>query len=70
MKPQHRRSTISRPPELMRAFFARSDYLDHMILMILRPLSHVTMRWEATWDTDRYEREVGSFAGEPLILGA
>ena len=62
-KPRHCRSSIIRPPEVVRAFFARSDYIDHMVL---RPLSHITMNWEATWDadSDRYEPEVASFADD------
>jgi len=51
----------SRPPEILRAFFSKSDYLDYMVL---RPLSHITFSWEATWGTDRYELEADSFAGD------
>lgn len=32
--------------------------------MVLRPLSHITMSWEAHWDGDCYEAEVGSFAAD------
>ncbi|MES0178984.1 hypothetical protein NKJ86_10340 [Mesorhizobium sp. M0025] len=49
------------PPELVRQFFARSDYLD---TMVLRPLSHITMNWEASWDGETYSPEAGSFAGD------
>lgn len=61
MKRRPYKPAITHPPELVRAFFARSDYLDYMVL---RPLSHITMSWEATWDADRYEPEAGSFAGD------
>ncbi|RJT28147.1 hypothetical protein D3227_34770 [Mesorhizobium waimense] len=49
------------PPELVQQFFARSDYLD---TMVLRPLSHITMNWEASWDGESYSPEAGSFAGD------
>lgn len=56
-----RKPTTLHTPELVRAFFARSDYLDYMVL---RPLSHITMSWEVTWGVDRYEPEVDSFASD------
>ncbi|RWO89819.1 hypothetical protein [Mesorhizobium sp.] len=51
------------PPNILKRFFARSDYLDRMVL---RPLSHITTSWEASWDHDeaQYELEPGSFAGD------
>ena len=55
------KSAKSYPQELVRAFFARSDYLDRMVM---RPLSHITMNWEAIWDGDRYQPENDSFAGD------
>jgi hypothetical protein len=45
----------------MNDFFADSDYLDHTVL---RPLSHIYMNWELTWDrkTRTYRVEDDSFA--------
>lgn len=42
-------------------FFANSYLLDYMVL---RPLSHLNISWELTWDFDNqeYEREEGTFA--------
>lgn len=42
-------------------FFANSDILDRMVL---RPLSHINMSWELTWDRQNkeYEREPDTFA--------
>ncbi|MFA5850958.1 MAG: hypothetical protein WC833_13890 [Bacteroidales bacterium] len=42
-------------------FFAQSDLLDYMVL---RPLSHINMSWEMTWDRNNqeYEREPDTFA--------
>ncbi|WP_192178275.1 hypothetical protein [Mesorhizobium amorphae] len=50
-------------PDVLVRFFARSDYLDRMVL---RPLSHITTSWEASWDHAgaQYELEPGSFAGD------
>ena len=47
--------------EQIAAFFARSDLLDHVVL---RPLSHIHLNWEITWDlaSGRYETESDSFA--------
>lgn len=59
--PRSRKLTTLHPPELVQAFFAGSDYLDYMVL---RPLSHITMSWEAAWGVDRYEPEADSFAGD------
>lgn len=56
-----RKPVVSRPAEVMRAFFAKSDYLDYMVL---RPLSHITSNWEAVWKAGRYELETDSFAGD------
>lgn len=44
-----------------RAFFAWSDRLDYLVL---RPLSHISMSWELTWDhaAQQYVPEKGSFA--------
>lgn len=56
-----RKPVISRPAEVLRAFFAQSDYLDYMVL---RPLSHITPNWETVWSADRYELETDSFAGD------
>jgi hypothetical protein len=46
----------------MRSFFADSDWLDYFVL---RPLSHISMAWELTWDAQHGEdlREQASFAG-------
>lgn len=46
----------------MNEFFSDSDYLDHMVL---RPLSHIRMNWELTWDreTETYCVEDDSYAG-------
>ncbi len=48
-------------PEKIRKFFAWSERLDYLVL---RPLSHITLNWELTWDHDasRYEPEDNSFA--------
>ena len=45
----------------IKEFFANSDQLDYLVL---RPLSHINMSWELTWDFDNqeYEREEGAFA--------
>jgi hypothetical protein len=59
--PRSRKPTTLHPPELVRAFFADSYYLDYIVL---RPLSHITMNWEAAWGVDRYEPEADSFAGD------
>ncbi|WP_237402736.1 hypothetical protein [Rhodovulum sulfidophilum] len=32
--------------------------------MVLRPLSHITANWEATWDDDHYQLETDSFTGD------
>ena len=63
MPKKHRRQkpATSHPSETLRAFFAQSDCLDYMVL---RPLSHIAANWEATWDVDRYELEIDSFAGD------
>lgn len=55
------KSRDAHPAELVRQFFARSDYLD---TMVLRPLSHITMNWESRWDGETYRPEAGSFAGD------
>ncbi|WP_202379522.1 hypothetical protein [Mesorhizobium sp. 131-2-5] len=55
------KNVISHPQDLLRHFFARSDYLDYMVL---RPLSHITMNWEARWDGETYSPEASSFAGD------
>lgn len=50
------------PAEDVHAFFAWSDgILDRMVL---RPLSHITLNWELTWDHEAqaYEPEEDSFA--------
>lgn len=50
------------PQEDVRAFFAWSDgILDRMVL---RPLSHITLNWELTWDHEAraYKTEEDSFA--------
>jgi flagellar hook-basal body complex protein FliE len=50
------------PPRVaVRAFFARSDLIDHDVL---RPLAHAKGTWEISWDcqTQRYEHEQDSFA--------
>jgi len=57
----HRKPSIVHSPKQVRAFFARSDYLDYMVL---RPLSHITMNWETSWEEGRYAPETGSFAGD------
>ena len=45
----------------MRNFFAKSDYLD---MMVLRPLSHILPNWELTWNnkTNKYVVEKNSYA--------
>lgn len=50
-------------PGQIRDFFARSDLLDRMTL---RPLSHITLNWEAMWnpETRQYEPEEDSFAAD------
>lgn len=42
-------------------FFANCELLDYMVL---RPLSHMNLSWELTWDSENkeYEREEGTFA--------
>ena len=47
----------------VRAFFARSSWLDQIVL---RPLSHITLNWECRWDTEngRYMPESDSFADD------
>ncbi len=47
----------------VRDFFAWSDVLDYLVL---RPLSHITLNWEAQWDpiARRYEPEAESFADD------
>lgn len=54
---------ISHPPDVLKQFFAHSEYLDGMVL---RPLSHITMNWEASWDCEesRYAPETESFAAD------
>jgi len=50
------------PADDVRAFFASSDgILDRLVL---RPLSHITLNWELTWDDDAqaYIPEEDSFA--------
>lgn len=44
-----------------RAFFAHSELLDYLVV---RPLSHITLNWELTWDGDkgRYRPEADSFS--------
>jgi hypothetical protein len=50
-------------PEQIRGFFAKSDLLDRMTL---RPLSHITLNWEATWDPEKhqYTPEENSFVAD------
>jgi len=45
----------------MKEFFENSEILDYEVL---RPLSHITMSWELTWDEEKeeYFPEEGSFA--------
>ncbi|MDX8481845.1 hypothetical protein RFN28_25770 [Mesorhizobium sp. VK24D] len=52
---------------IIRAFFARSDYLDRMTL---RPLSHITLSWEVQWDleSEKYEPEYDSFADDLNVV--
>jgi hypothetical protein len=47
----------------VRAFFAQSEWLDRFVL---RPLSHITLNWELTWDAELkvYEPEEDSFAAD------
>lgn len=47
----------------IRKFFAQSELLDYLVL---RPLSHITLNWETSWDdaTRQYEPEPGSFAAD------
>lgn len=55
------RGRVQHPAAALRAFFARSDYLDRMAL---RPLSHIAGAWDVRWDDEagRYEPEEDSFA--------
>jgi hypothetical protein len=53
---------LTHSPDRVRQFFAASDgVLDYLVL---RPLSHVTLNWELTWDdaSQAYVRESDSFA--------
>lgn len=54
---------LEHTPEAVRRFFASSDALDYVVL---RPLSHITLNWEACWDreTGRYQPEHDSFADD------
>ena len=52
-------------PSAVRAFFARSEFLDHVVL---RPLTHIRSNWETRWDDDVYASEEDSFADELNIL--
>ncbi len=56
---------VQHSPDTIRAFFARSNYLDRMVL---RPLSHIASNWELTWDGDSYKCEPSSFAEDLNIL--
>lgn len=49
--------------QAVKAFFAWSDHLDYDVL---RPLSHITSNWEASWnfEDERYEPEHNSFAAD------
>ena len=60
MKKEHSSETV-------RQFFAWSNWLDSFVL---RPLSHIAMNWEASWDheTKRYEPEDSSFAEDLNIV--
>jgi len=42
-------------------FFDNSEYLDHEVL---RPLSHIKINWELTWNLEnkKYDEEEDSFA--------
>lgn len=55
------------PPDVVWAFFAWSDTLDHRVL---RRLSHIHPNWEITWDRQagRYEHEPDSFAEKLNLL--
>lgn len=46
-------------------FFGWSDALDHDVL---RPLSHIHMNWELTWDGSKYEPEEDSYAAHMNAL--
>jgi hypothetical protein len=55
------------PPEVVRAFFAWSDTLDHRVL---RPISHIHAIWEVRWDdlAEQYQHEHDSFAEKLNLL--
>src|SRR5689334_16150573 len=38
---------LGHSPDALKRFFAESQYLDRMVL---RPLSHVALNWEASWN--------------------
>ena|SRR2546421_9772853 len=50
-----------------REFFAWSDWLDYMVL---RPLAHIAVNWEARWDhgKKRYQAEPLSFAEDLNVV--
>jgi len=51
----------------VRSFFSNSHYLDYMVL---RPLSHISCNWEASWDNEslKYSPEAFSFAEDLNVL--
>ncbi len=53
--------------EDVREFFAWSEGLDYWVL---RPLSHITLNWEVSWDhgNGRYAAETDSFAEELNVV--
>ncbi len=53
--------------ETVKAFFAHSETLDHLVL---RPLSHIHSNWELWWDDEKacYESEDDSFSDQLNLL--
>jgi len=61
------KASTSPSSDQVRKFFARSDWLDYLVL---RPLGHVSLHWETRWDSDAdaYEAEPGTFAGDLNVV--
>jgi hypothetical protein len=62
-RPLSNRMSYQHPQDAVRRFFARSDWLDRMVL---RPLSHIAPNWEVGWDDEgnHYRLEPFSFAAD------
>jgi hypothetical protein len=54
-------------PDVIRGFFACSEWLDYMVL---RPLSHITGNWEMRWNSEEelYRHEPFSFAEDLNVV--